>query len=240
MTYFAPEGTIEEVYDHSTRAIDKNEIRNIQVETSRITRDKVVGLDALTPEAGFDAVIFPGGYGAGRVLSNYARQNRGEEPVAVSQHVERIIRSFHKSGKPLAFMCLSSVLPAVVLGTKNGGPGVIVTAGDESTVASDISSWGNTIRSSTVDSVVVDEDNKILSTPSYLSNNVNAYDIFQGAEALVSELSSIFRGGKKGEGNNEASLGDLEEIFEESLGKEEWAKQKAQIFRQTSSTPVEE
>jgi len=239
VTYFAPDGNIEEVFDHSTRMLDRNEVRNIQVETSRITRDKVLGLEALNTEAGYDAVIFPGGYGAGLVLSNYSKENRGGDPLAVDPHIKRIIETFHSNGKPMGFMCLSSILPSIVLGSKNGGPGVIVTAGDESGVANDISSWGNTVKASSVDSVVVDEDNKILSTPAYLANNVNPYDIYQGSEALISELADLFRGGKKGGEGAKASLGDLEEIFEESLGKEEWARQKAQIFRQSGDAKPE-
>lgn len=229
LSYYAPNGDADEIFDHATRNVEKNELRNIQSEVSRISRDKVLPLESLTTE-GVDAVIFPGGFGAGRVLSNYSKTERGNEPLSVNPQVERIIKSFHRAKKPLGFMCLSSILPAFVLGKSHGGPGVTVTVGDEESIGKDVTSWGNEVKHAVVDAVVVDEENKLISTPAYLSKVANPYDIFLGAETLVTELSTLFSGKKKDDGSG-VSLGALDDVFQETLGAEEWQKEKAQIFR---------
>lgn len=45
--FFAPEGNSEETIDHATRDVDKNEIRDIHAEVTRLSRSKVVPLKTL-------------------------------------------------------------------------------------------------------------------------------------------------------------------------------------------------
>ena len=45
----------------------------------------------------FDGVIFPGGFGAAKNLSSWAVDNTD---CKVNPDVERVIKSFHKEGKP--------------------------------------------------------------------------------------------------------------------------------------------
>jgi len=45
--FFSPEGDVQEIFDHNTRAVEKNEVRNIFSEVARITRTKTLALKTL-------------------------------------------------------------------------------------------------------------------------------------------------------------------------------------------------
>jgi enhancing lycopene biosynthesis protein 2 len=67
---FAPNVSVPAV-NHATGEATK-ETRNVMEESARISRGQIRDIRELTPEA-FDAVIFPGGYGAAKVLSTFAK-----------------------------------------------------------------------------------------------------------------------------------------------------------------------
>lgn len=46
-TFFSPDGEIQEVFDHHTRALEKNEVRNVFSEVARITRVKTISIKQL-------------------------------------------------------------------------------------------------------------------------------------------------------------------------------------------------
>lgn len=60
------------------------------------------------------AVVFPGGFGAAKNLSDFGF--KGAE-MSVDPEVERVIREFHAAGKPIALCCIAPVLAAKVLGS---------------------------------------------------------------------------------------------------------------------------
>ncbi len=68
---FAPDGDQQEVYDHCTKTLEKNEVRNIVAESTRISRIPVRKMNTLKAEA-FQALVIPGGFGVAKNLSNYA------------------------------------------------------------------------------------------------------------------------------------------------------------------------
>merc|ERR1712048_1143266 len=72
---------------------------------------------------GFDAVVFPGGFGAAKNLSNFA--SAGPE-LEVESETARVITEFKTAGKPLGFCCISPVVAAKVLGS-----GVELTVGSD-------------------------------------------------------------------------------------------------------------
>ena len=62
-----------------------------------------------------DGVVFPGGFGAAKNLSDFGF--KGAE-MTVNPEAERVISEFHAAGKPLALCCISPILAAKVLGDK--------------------------------------------------------------------------------------------------------------------------
>ena len=62
---FAPDGNQEETYDHATKAVEKNEVRDMAAESSRISRVPVRKLNTLKADA-YHALIIPGGFGVAK------------------------------------------------------------------------------------------------------------------------------------------------------------------------------
>lgn len=69
-----------------------NEKRNLKQESARITRDHIVGLKHITPNE-YSGIVFPGGFGVAKNLSNYAVKGSNFE---VNPIVENKIKLFHQ------------------------------------------------------------------------------------------------------------------------------------------------
>ena len=85
------------------------------VESSRIARGAVENVASLTADSNIDALVFPGGFGAAKNLSDFAF--KGTE-MTVDPEIERILKEFKASGKPIALCCIAPILAAKVLGTE--------------------------------------------------------------------------------------------------------------------------
>ena len=104
-----------------------NETRNVLVESARITRGRVNDLSLLDADK-YDGVIFPGGFGVAKNLSNFATQN---ENFTVDEDIVKVITKFHEQKKLLGFACISPILAAKVFGKASGGKGCSITLGKE-------------------------------------------------------------------------------------------------------------
>ncbi|RXN28941.1 Mx [Labeo rohita] len=123
---FAPDVSQMHVIDHGKGQPVEKESRNVLSESARIARGSVTDLAKLNV-GDHDAVIFPGGFGAAKNLSTFASDGKD---CKVNKEVERVLKGFHKAGKPIGLCCISPVLAAKVL------PGVDVTVGHEEEEAS--------------------------------------------------------------------------------------------------------
>ncbi|KAF5903104.1 ES1 protein, mitochondrial-like, partial [Clarias magur] len=117
---YAPDITQMHVIDHS-KGQPSEESRNVLAESARIARGNITDLAKLSA-SNHDAVIFPGGFGAAKNLSTFAVDGKD---CTVNKEVERVLKDFHKAGKPIGLCCISPVLAAKVL------PRVEVTVGHE-------------------------------------------------------------------------------------------------------------
>uniref|UniRef100_A0A087Y2Q6 Si:ch211-153b23.5 n=1 Tax=Poecilia formosa TaxID=48698 RepID=A0A087Y2Q6_POEFO len=117
---FAPDGDQMHVVNHCVGK-PTEEKRNILQESARIARGDVTDLAKLDVSA-FDAAIIPGGFGVAKNLSDWAVKNKS---CTVQPHLEKIIKDFHKAGKPLGMCCISPVLAAKLL------PGCELTVGQD-------------------------------------------------------------------------------------------------------------
>ncbi|HQB78074.1 MAG TPA: isoprenoid biosynthesis glyoxalase ElbB, partial [Tenuifilaceae bacterium] len=93
---FAPDMEQHHVINHLTGE-EMPEKRNVLVESARIARGNAKPLSELRTEE-FDALIFPGGFGAAKNLSTWAFDG----PLAkINPDVERVIADMHKAKKPI-------------------------------------------------------------------------------------------------------------------------------------------
>ena len=70
------------------------------------------GVKELSSE-NYDAVFFPGGFGAAKNLSDYA--SKGAD-LTVDKEVERVLLDFYKNMRPIGLACIAPILAAKVLG----------------------------------------------------------------------------------------------------------------------------
>jgi len=184
---FAPDFEQADVINHLKVSPAAESSRNVLVESARIARGKVKALSLLKTET-FDALVFPGGYGAAKNLSTFAKDG---DACKIQPDVERVVKEFHGSKKPIGFCCVSPVIAARLL------KGVKVTLGNEDKDIQDvITKMGAVSAPVGVEEVVVDNTNKIVSTPAYMCN-VAVHKVFDGIGTLVESLMSLVTANKK-------------------------------------------
>ena len=112
------------------------EERSVIKESSRIAREAVQPITTLKASSDVAAVVFPGGFGAAKNLSNfgfmvcvahssslfvgsevYVFVFEGADMMNVNLDVARVIKEFHAAGKPMALCCIAPILAAKVLGS---------------------------------------------------------------------------------------------------------------------------
>jgi enhancing lycopene biosynthesis protein 2 len=158
----APDIEQAHVVNHASGDVAQGETRNVAVEAARIARSEVLDLAKLKVED-YDAVIFPGGFGAAKNLCTYAFDGPG---LKVNPEVERVTLETVRAAKPLGTMCISPVLTAKVL-AENGFK-VTVTIGNDAGTAEHIQGFGAEHRVCAVDEIVVDANTRVVSTPAYM------------------------------------------------------------------------
>lgn len=173
---FAPDIDQMHVVNHFTGE-EMKESRNVLVESARIARGNVKSLDQLEMKQ-FHALIFPGGFGVAKNLCSYATD--GVE-FTVDSEVERVVRDAHSLKKPIGALCISPVLIAKILSDVN------VTVGEDPETVKVIGQIGARHTNATHGEVIVDNLNKVYSTPCYMLD-ANISQIYDGATALVQRI----------------------------------------------------
>jgi len=167
---FAPDKSQSDVINHLTGE-PMAETRNVLVEAARLARGKVQPLSQAVAED-LDALIVPGGFGAAKNLSSFARSGSG---CQVDSALKNLALQLHEAGKPLGFMCIApAMLPKIF-----DFP-LRLTIGTDIDTAELIEEMGGEHVPCPVDDIVVDEDNKIVTTPAYML----AQDIEEAATGI--------------------------------------------------------
>jgi enhancing lycopene biosynthesis protein 2 len=197
IVFFAPDKAGPVVMNHLTGEPSADEpVRNVLVESARLARGKIAALSTLDP-ATVDAAIFPGGLGAGKVLSNFLEKGSICE---VDPEVTRTIRALFSAHKPLGFICLSPILAARILGPLAG---VRITLGPRGTSAAKHAAvMGADVRPCLATDIVIDENTRVVSTPAYMCDDVTLPQILQGIEKLVRSVVNMTRQPKQQPGQH--------------------------------------
>ncbi len=178
--YTAPDIEQTTTVDHTSEESEA-ESRNTLKEAARIARGNITSLSELKPDD-YDAVMFPGGFGAALTLSSYAAD--GAE-CTVNQEVKNLIDEARESGKPIAAMCIAPVILARTI------PGARLTIGSDPGTAHAINSMGAVHVECTVKDAIIDREKKLVTTPAYMLAKGPA-EVFEGAESMVRKLEDLF------------------------------------------------
>ena len=158
------------------------EKRNVLVEASRIARGVIK--DIKDVKAGdIDALVFPGGFGAAKNLCNFAVKGAD---CTVNPGVEKLIKEMHSAKKPIGFICIAPVIAAKVLGSFNPQ----LTIGNDKGTAEAIEKMGGKHVVSPVENAVVDQKNKIVTTPAYMLGP-NISKVALGIEKVINEVLKL-------------------------------------------------
>ncbi len=173
---FAPDVEQAHVINHLTGE-EMPEKRNVLVEAASIARGDITPLSEYSAKD-YDAVVFPGGFGAAKNLSTYAFDGAD---LNVIKEFETAVLDTVAEIKPIGALCISPVIIAKVL------ENVKVTVGqDESTVEA-IQKLGATHQVTDHGQIVVDEKYKVVTTPCYMLD-ATIDQIADGAEKAVKKV----------------------------------------------------
>ena len=158
--------------------------RNSLIESSRIARGKIVPINTVKGED-IDAIIFPGGTGMAKNIFNYGLV--GKDFTIISD-VERITIESLKLGKPIGAICIAPVMIAKVL--QNMGINGTVTGGYNQQIIEDIEDMGINTKQVGAEDIVIDELNKIISTPAYVEGK-SIGEVATGITKLVDKVLEL-------------------------------------------------
>lgn len=178
---FAPDAPQHHVINHLTGQ-ESPEKRNILTESARIARGKIEPLSSFDA-AQFDALVFPGGFGAAKNLCSFAFDG---PDCKVDPDVEKAVKSMHAAGKPIGALCIAPALIARLLN------GALVTIGNDPGTAQAIEKMGGTHQVRTHGEVVVDHALKLATSPCYMLD-ATIGQIAQGAENTIKTLMGMIR-----------------------------------------------
>ena len=108
---YAPDAAQAHVVDHQTGQ-EMDQSRNVLHESARIARCAVKPLSELSSND-VEAVVFPGGFGAAKNLSDFGFKGAD---MSVPTEVENVLKDFHQAGKPIALCCIAPIIAAKVFG----------------------------------------------------------------------------------------------------------------------------
>jgi enhancing lycopene biosynthesis protein 2 len=184
----APDATQAAVVDHLTQSPDATSApRRVLSEAARIARGKIHDI-ASVRDNDLDALVFPGGHGVANVLSNYS-----EKGVVCDVHPEvaRLLKAMLTRHRPMGFICLAPILAARVLGP---AAGVRITLGSKACPESKHAAvMGADVRPCPDREILVDEKNRVVSTPAYMHEDARLSDVGFAIERLVRQVLTFAR-----------------------------------------------
>ncbi|WP_321373974.1 isoprenoid biosynthesis glyoxalase ElbB [uncultured Draconibacterium sp.] len=176
---FAPDVEQAHVVNHITGE-EMPEKRNVMIEAARIARGNIKALSEYKA-ADYDAIVFPGGFGAAKNLCTFAFDG---PDCKVNADVEKAIKETVAAKKPVGSLCISPAILAKVLGD------VKVTIGQDKGTAEAIESMGATHVITNHGEIVVDEKYKVITTPCYMLD-ANISQIAEGATNVMAKILEL-------------------------------------------------
>ena len=158
--------------------------RNILSEAARIARGNILPIRSINNND-LDALIFPGGTGMAKNIFNYAIKG---PDFTVLEDVESLTRYMIQKNKPIGAICIAPVMIAKIL--QNLDRKGKVTGGFNEQILTDIESMGMITEKVNATEIVIDYENKIVSTPAYVEAN-SIKEVAEGIEKLVDAVLSM-------------------------------------------------
>lgn len=161
---------------------EMKEERNMLTESARIARGDIKDLANVSMKD-YDALVIPGGFGVAKNLCTFAFDGPS---ATIHTEADRIINEAYDLKKPIGAICISPALVALSLGKKH--PGITLTLGTDAEPLEALSSMGTNPQSCLTTAFVLDEQNKIASTPAYMHGNSSISELERGISLCVQSV----------------------------------------------------
>lgn len=171
---FAPDRDQHHVVNHRTGEEMSGERRHMLTEAARLTRGPIESLEQLNPKE-FDGLVIPGGFGVAKNLCRFAFEGAAG---SVLPEVDRTVKGFFDTKKPIAALCIAPAMIARILGEHQ----VEVTIGEDAGTAAEVEKTGAKHINCAVTSFHVDSRHKIVTTPAYMFGDARLKDVFEGIQ----------------------------------------------------------
>tara|TARA_R110000868_G_scaffold189695_1_gene432892 strand:+ start:78704 stop:79375 length:672 start_codon:yes stop_codon:yes gene_type:complete len=181
--FLAPDIEQADVINHKTGHVHEgHDPRNVLEESSRIARGDIHALFDVHADD-YDALIFPGGFGAAMNLSDFAYRDIIDD-IDVELHVKNLVKGMIERKKPVGFICIS---PASIASVVLKNTGAKLTIGHDEHIAQKVRDLGCEHVDCGVDDIVIDEKYNIISTPAYMITH-DILEAEKGISKLVEEV----------------------------------------------------
>ncbi|HEV2613762.1 MAG TPA: isoprenoid biosynthesis glyoxalase ElbB [Gammaproteobacteria bacterium] len=173
----APNIPQRKVTNHLTKQ-ESSETRNVLVESARLARGEIIDIAHANP-TDYDAVIFPGGFGAANNLSDFGTAS---DKSHIDSHILPFAKKMAELKKPAGFICIAPNLISHIY-----GKGVKMTIGTDRTTAHALEKMGNLHTECDCANIVVDDKHKVVTTPAFMLGK-SITEISVGIDKLVQEV----------------------------------------------------
>ena len=169
VTCFAPNIEMHHVINHQNGE-QMQEVRNVLVESARITRGQISDIIDLNI-TDFDALVMPGGFGVAKNFTKWAFEG---EKGDIDQQVQKVICSAFQSDILILAMCMSPTVIAKALQGSEYKPEVTVgstlqsSSYDIKSINETISNTGTVPVECKVEDIYIDEAHGVITTPCYM------------------------------------------------------------------------
>lgn len=213
LTYFSMDGNHEEVYDHITRNIEKNEVRNVIGESTRITRITPQSLKKTKSFTSYDFLVIPGGAGVLSVLTDY---NENGLNFKINPDVERIMNTFLEFKKPIILTSHAAILAAKMFGND-----VQIAVGNNDGIEDECKALGaNCLTLQKPTHTVIDTKHNIITTPCNSVGLISPSQIYEALLNAVEDAQELIKDAQSG-GKKDTDDSKLIEEIRIHLGEEE-------------------
>lgn len=166
----------------------REEKRNMLIEAGRLNHGAVHDLKKLIVNQ-FDGLVLPGGYGTGTSLSNFIICNgktcEKNMDYKVRDEIKNIVQGFHEQRKPIFAGCMA---PIMINGSLTGVK-IMTDVGFYTKNA--IEKKGNIYQVCKAGEVCIDEENKIITAPFYMTPKVDVGVIYDESIKGMKEMIKL-------------------------------------------------
>jgi enhancing lycopene biosynthesis protein 2 len=167
---------------HVLNFIDDTELpqeRNMMQEASRISRGQIEDIAKLSMKD-FDALVIPGGFGVAKNFCTFAFEGT---KASVEPEIKRIIQEAYALKKPIGAICIAPALVALSLAEMS--PEITMTLGTQEEANKNLTEIGVKFKSCPTTAHIVDEENRIVSSPAYMHGDSTIVDLEEGISKCV-------------------------------------------------------